>query len=133
MRRTRFVTLFTAVLVIAAACASTSRTGQSGLFRIELQRLNRSDGRAGVQVVVRNDSPDPAEVLDFGVRPEAEGAAPFESLSSTGPFQLAPGQEATSSFALPAGAALPSRVSVDVTWRRGGGPMERRSFWADLP
>ena len=129
MRKNALLGLLALVL---AACASTSRTGQAGLFRIDVQRLARDDGRAGVRVVVRNDSPDPLEVLDFSVRP-AEGESGFEALSTSGPFQLGPGQDATSSFVLPAGTALPSRVMVDVTWRRGDGPMERRSFWAELP
>lgn len=129
MRKNAIFGLFA---LLVAACASTSRTGQSGLFRIEVDRLARDDGRPALRVIVRNDSPDPLEVMDFSVRP-AEGESAFEALSTTGPFRLAPGQEATSSFALPAGSALPGRVSVDVTWRRGDGAMERRSFWADLP
>ncbi len=129
MRKNAIVAL---LALLAAACASTSTTGQSGLFRIEVDRLARDDGRAALRVVVENDATESLEVLDFGVRPES-GESTFEAVSTTGPFQLAPGQAATSSFVLPAGAALPARVSVDVTWRRADGTMERRSFRADLP
>lgn len=121
-----------AILLLASACAGTSRTGEAGLFRIELQRVEREDRRASVRVVVRNESSVALELLDFVVRPAEDEAAAFESLSTTGPFLLAPGQEAVSSFALAHGGSLPDRMSVEVTYRRGEGPMERKSYWAEL-
>lgn len=119
-------------LLVAGACASgTSRTGEPGLFRIDVERVARDDGRASLRVTVRNDSDDSLEVLDYTVRP-IEGESAFEALDTRGPLLLGPGEEAKSSFALGVGEMLPTRVAVDVTWRRGEGPMERRSFWADL-
>ncbi|MCA1734290.1 MAG: hypothetical protein LC732_11895 [Acidobacteria bacterium] len=120
------------VLLIASACASSSRTGEESLFRIDVERVQREDQRASVRVVVRNDSSSPVELLDFAVRPAVEGAFAFESLSTTGPFLLDPGQEAVSSFALAPGGTLPDRLNVEVTFRRGAGPMERKSYWAEL-
>ena len=120
------------VLLIASACASSSGTGEEGLFRIDVQRVVREDQRASVRVVVRNESPFPVELLDYAVRPVEDGAFAFESLSTTGPFLLGPGQEAVSSFALAPGGALPERLSVELTFRREAGPMERKSYWAEL-
>jgi hypothetical protein len=121
-----------ALLLFASACASTSRTGEAGLFRIELQRIEREDNRASVRVVVRNDASVPVELLDYVVRPTEDGAVALEALSTTGPFLLAPGQEAVSSFALAPGGLLPGRVQVELTYRRGDGPMERKSYWAEI-
>lgn len=120
------------VLLLVSACASSSRTGEEGLFRIDVQRVEREDQRASVRVVVRNDSASPLELLDYVVRPDGEEGFAFESLSTTGPFLLDPGQEAVSSFALAPGGAVPDRLSVELTFRRGAGPMERKSYWAEL-
>lgn len=130
--RTRNLGAVLAVLLIASACASASRTGEEGLFRIDVQRVQREDHRASVRVIVRNDSSSPLELLDYVVRPTEDGAYAFESLSTTGPFLLDPGQEAVSSFALTPGGTLPDRLSVELTFRRGAGPMERKSYWAEL-
>jgi hypothetical protein len=130
--RTPTVLTLLAFLLLVSACASTSRTGEAGLFRIELQRVERQDQRASVRVIVRNDSSATVELLDFVVRPDEDGAFAFESLSTTGPFLLAPGQNAVSSFALTPGGLLPERVHVELTYRRGDGPMERKSYWAEI-